>query len=254
MKGVLFDLDGVFYVEKQLIPGGITCLEWLRKQGIPYRFVTNNTTLSRSHLVTKLQSLGLPLAEEDIVSANYAGVLLLTERKVKRCRLILRPDAQLDYPPNCLENPDAIVIGDIGNHWDYDLLNSLMNQVLDGAEIIALHKGRYHEGQSGLVLDSGAFVAALEHATDKQALVVGKPTKKFFELASHSFGCKPKELVMVGDDLINDIEGAQQIGMHAVMVQTGKYRKALVDVSNIAPDGFISSIKEFPKYLQNLMT
>ena len=59
---------------------------------------------------------------------------------------------------------------------------------------------------------------------------------------------------MVGDDLFNDIEGAQQIGMHAVMVQTGKYRKALVDVSNIAPDGFISSIKEFPKYLQNLMT
>ena len=102
--------------------------------------------------------------------------------------------------------PDAIVIGDIGNRWGYDLLNSLMNQVLDGAEIIALHKGRYHEGQSGLVLDSGAFVAALEHATGKQAIVVGKPTQTFFELASHSFGCKPKDLIMVGDDLINDIK------------------------------------------------
>ena len=55
MKGVLFDLDGVFYVEQQLIPGGIACLDWLREQGIPYRFVTNNTTLSRTNLVANLK-------------------------------------------------------------------------------------------------------------------------------------------------------------------------------------------------------
>ena len=250
MKGILFDLDGVFYVEQRLIAGGIECLNWLREQKIPYRFVTNNTTLSRTNLVDKLQGLGLPVAEQDLVSANYAGVLLLAKRNLKRCRLILRPEAQLDYPPNCLDRPDAIVIGDIGNRWDYDLLNALMNQVLDGAEIIALHKGRYHEGPSGLVLDTGAFVAALEHATGKQATVVGKPTKTFFKLASHSFGCKPEDLIMVGDDLINDIKGAQQMGMHAVLVQTGKYRKVLVDKSKIKPEGSISSIRELPNYLQ----
>ncbi|MBF13453.1 MAG: TIGR01458 family HAD-type hydrolase [Legionellales bacterium] len=253
MKGILFDLDGVFYIEERLIPGGIACLNWLRKQNIPYRFVTNNTTLSRTNLVAKLQSLGLPVAEKDIVSANYAGVLLLAQLNLKRCRLVLRPEAQLDYPQNHLEYPDAIVIGDIGNRWDYDLLNTLMNQVLDGAEIIALHKGRYHEGSSGLVLDSGAFVAALEHATGKQAIVVGKPSQTFFELASHSFGCKPEDLIMVGDDLINDIKGAQQMGMHSVLVQTGKYRKTLIDSSNIVPEGSISSIKELPNYLQNRM-
>ena len=253
MKGILCDLDGVFYIEQKLIPGGIACLEWLREQGIPFRFVTNNTTLSRTNLVAMLQGLGLPVAEQDIISANYAGVLLLAQRNLKRCRLVLRPEAQLDYPTNCLERPDAIVIGDIGNRWDYDLLNSLMNQVLDGAEIIALHKGRFHEALGGLVLDSGAFVAALEHATGKQAIVVGKPTQTFFELASHSFSCKPKELVMVGDDLINDIKGAQLMGMHTLLVQTGKYRKALVDESNIVPDGCISSIQELPNYLQNLI-
>ena len=251
MKGILFDLDGVFYVEQQLIPGGIECLNWLREQRIPYRFVSNNTTLSRKNLVDKLQGLGLPVAEQDLVSANYAGVLLLAQRNLKRCRLVLRPEAQLDYPPNCLDHPDAIVIGDIGNRWDYDLLNTLMNQVLEGAEIIALHKGRYHEGPSGLVLDSGAFVAALEHATGKQATLVGKPTQTFFNLASHSFGCKPENLIMVGDDLINDIKGAQEMGMHAVLVQTGKYRKALSDESKIKPEGFISSIKELPNYLRN---
>lgn len=251
MKGVLFDLDGVFYVEQQLIAGGIDCLRWLNERQIPYRFVTNNTTMCRKDLTAKLRRLGLEVDEQEIMSANYAGVLLLDQRGFKRCRLVLRPAAQQDYPTNCLQNPDAIVIGDIGNRWDYDLLNELMNQVLEGAEIIALHKGRYHQGTSGLLLDSGAFVAALEHATGKQAVVVGKPNPTFFELASNTFGCNPDELLMVGDDLINDIGGAMQMGMHAVLVQTGKYRKGLVESSTIQPDGCIPSIKELPAYLQN---
>tara|TARA_B100000925_G_scaffold141577_1_gene106076 strand:- start:6880 stop:7644 length:765 start_codon:yes stop_codon:yes gene_type:complete len=251
MKGVLFDLDGVFYVEQQLIAGGIDCLRWLNERQIPYRFVTNNTTMCRKDLTAKLRRLGLEVDEQEIISANYAGVLLLDQRGFKRCRLVLRPAAQQDYPTNCLQNPDAIVIGDIGNRWDYDLLNELMNQVLEGAEIIALHKGRYHQGASGLLLDSGAFVAALEHATGKQAVVVGKPNPTFFELASNTFGCNPDELLMVGDDLINDIGGAMQMGMHAVLVQTGKYRKGLVESSTIQPDGCIPSIKELPAYLQN---
>ena len=129
-----------------------------------------------------------------------------------------------------------------------------MNQVLEGAEIIALHKGRYHQGASGLLLDSGAFVAALEHATGKQALVVGKPNQTFFELASNTFRCNPNELLMVGDDLINDIGGANQMGMHTVLVQTGKYRKVLVEASSIEPQAYIPSIKELPAYLQNIIT
>ena len=49
MKGVLFDLDGVFYIEQQLIDGGIDCLQWLKDRQIPNRFVTNNTTMCRNH-------------------------------------------------------------------------------------------------------------------------------------------------------------------------------------------------------------
>jgi ribonucleotide monophosphatase NagD (HAD superfamily) len=56
---------------------------------------------------------------------------------------------------------------------------------------------------------------------------------------------------MVGDDLINDIEGAQNAGYHAVLVQTGKYRKALVAQSQIKPSGIISSIAALPGYLSS---
>lgn len=200
IKAVLFDLDGVFYVGKHLIPGGNKTLAWLRNQGVTYRFVTNNTTLSRRALVKRLQDLGLKISEDELLSANYAGVLQLKKMGFKRCRLILGEKAQVDYPDSVKDNPEAIVIGDIGNAWDYTLLNELMNQILDGAELIALHKGRYFQTGSGLQLDSGAFVAALEHATGKKAYVVGKPNPLFFEMASTLLDAQPNEIVMVGDD------------------------------------------------------
>ena len=116
MKGVLFDLDGVFYIEQQLIDGGIDCLQWLKDRQIPYRFVPNNTTMCRKDLTAKLSRLGLEVDEKEIMSANYAGVLLINQRGFKRCRLVLRDAAKQDYPTNCLQKPDAIVIGDIGNN------------------------------------------------------------------------------------------------------------------------------------------
>jgi HAD superfamily hydrolase (TIGR01458 family) len=252
IKGVLFDLDGVFYVGNQLVSGGNETLSWLRSQGIGYRFVTNNTTLSRSALVAKLQHLGLDISENELLSANFAGVLQLHKMGLNRCRLILAQAAQADYPPSIDEKPEAIVIGDIGNDWDYDLLNTLMNQILEGAELIALHKGRYFQTEQGLMLDSGAFVAALEHATGKKAHVVGKPNPAFFEMGSALLDASTNELVMVGDDLINDIEGAQNTGYHAVLVQTGKYRKAIVEQSEIIPDGIITSVAALPNYLSSL--
>lgn len=88
IKGVLFDLDGVFYVGDKLIPGGNETLAWLGAQGIGYRFVTNNTTLSRSALVAKLQHLGLNISENELLSANYAGVLKLQKMGLTRCRLV----------------------------------------------------------------------------------------------------------------------------------------------------------------------
>ena len=128
-----------------------------------------------------------------------------------------------------------------------------MNQLLEGAELIALHKGRYFQTDKGLMLDSGAFVAALEHATGKKAYVVGKPNAAFFEMSTAVLKAATDELIMVGDDLINDIEGAQNAGYYAVLVQTGKYRKDLVDQTQIKPDGIISSIAALPNYLSALI-
>jgi HAD superfamily hydrolase (TIGR01458 family) len=251
IKAFLFDLDGVFYVDDQLLPGANAALKWLEEQQIPYRFITNNTTLPRKKLTDKLNDLGFEVKENQLVSANYAGVLYLKKLALTSCRLVLREAAKTDYKDldTHASAPQAIVVGDIGESWDYSLLNALMNQILEGSKLIALHKGRYFQTEKGLTLDSGAFVAALEHATQTTAVVVGKPQATFFELATQDFDCKREEIAMVGDDLINDIGGAQKMGYRTFMVKTGKFRASLYQQSNIRPDHLIDSIAGLKEYI-----
>ena len=252
IKAFLFDLDGVFYQDNQLLPGANETLDWLRQKKVPYRFVTNNTTLPRQKLTEKLNQMGLQLKASDLVSANYAGLLYLRQQGYKKCRLVLREGAQADYCDfdTTAAQPEAIVIGDIGADWDYALMNELMNQVLKGAQLVALHKGRYFQTQQGLTLDSGAFVAGLEHATQTAAVVVGKPQATFFELATQDLPFAPHQMAMVGDDLINDIGGAQKIGYTTFLVKTGKYRERLFKASAIRPDHLIDNIMKLKQFIK----
>lgn len=70
---------------------------------------------------------------------------------------------------------------------------------MNGADLIAIHKGRYYSRGDGLALGPGPFVAALEYATGKKATVMGKPEQNFFLSALEGLNCQPKEVVMIGD-------------------------------------------------------
>lgn len=245
--GFLFDLNGVFYEDENIIPGANETIDWLKKNSIPHKFISNNSTLSRKLFVEKLKKIGLKINISDVITSNYAGVLTIKKMGLKNCKLIMTEEAKLDYKKFQLQNKkiDAIVIGDIGEKWSFSLMNELMNDVISGAEIIALHKGKYYQSQGKLKIDCGAFVAGLEYSTSKKAISIGKPKKSFFDLAAFDLGTN--KICLVGDDLHNDIEGGQKMGYKTILVKTGKYRQNIFDKSKIKPDFCIPSIKELIK-------
>ncbi len=75
-------------------------------------------------------------------------------------------------------------------------------------------------------MDVGPFAAALEFATGKTARVVGKPSALFFGDALTDMGVTAAEAIMVGDDVVSDVGGAQECGVRGVLVRTGKYKVA----------------------------
>ena len=70
---------------------------------------------------------------------------------------------------------------------------------MDGAKLVATHKSRYFERKDGLAIGPGAFVTALEYASGKEAIVVGKPSPTFYQSVMKDFNCPPSEVVMIGE-------------------------------------------------------
>ena len=75
VRGILLDVDGVLHVSMQPIEGSVEALSWLEQHGYAYRFVTNTTTMARATLAQRLQAVGLPVAEQQLITAPVANCL-----------------------------------------------------------------------------------------------------------------------------------------------------------------------------------
>jgi HAD superfamily hydrolase (TIGR01458 family) len=252
VQGLLFDLDGVLYVGSKPIQGAAETLRRIRAAGLPLRFVTNTSTLSQASLHGKLRGLGFDIEPAEIISAPQAAWMYLERLGRPRCALLLAEDVLRDFSGMVrveIEEADAIVLGDIGENWTYELLNRLFNRMMQGARLIAVHRNRFWQTEAGLRMDIGGFVAALEYCTGREALVMGKPSADFFRVAVDDLGLPSGRCAIVGDDIDMDIGGGQAAGLAGVLVKTGKYRETYAAASAVRPDRIIASVNELPGLL-----
>jgi HAD superfamily hydrolase (TIGR01458 family) len=249
----LFDLEGTLYVGDHPVPGAADALDRLRRRGIPFRLVSNTTSRSRAMLVDRLRGFGIAVEPHEVWTAPLAAARLARERGHGRALALLPEAAWGDLEglevvspaaPRPRTEQGAVVVGDLGAAWTYDLLQHAFTALQDGAELIACSRDRYYRRDDRLVLDAGPFVAALEYATRREAFVAGKPSASFFHAAVESLGLAvpPSEIVMVGDDLWSDVEGAQRAGYTAWAVATGKFRREDLAASGIVPDRVLGSV------------
>ena len=246
VDGFLFDLDGVFYVGDDVVAGAIGTLETLISRNIPYCFITNTTTQSAAALHRKLVALGIPASTNQLVTAPVATRNYLLSQGLTHCHLAVAPAVHEDFSgiEHTEQNPQAVVIGDIGEAWSYPLLDSLFQYLLGGARLIAMHRNKYWQTEQGLHVDIGAFVAGLEYVASTEAVITGKPSAAFFAAALESLGVDESRVVVVGDDVLTDVAGAQSAGLRAALVKTGKYRAELVAGSGVSADWTINSVAD----------
>ncbi len=251
LSAVLLDLDGVLYVEEEPIDGAAAAIAELRAAGLALRFVTNTTARSRAHTRSKLEHLGFAVGERELVTPAALAVAHCRARGHARAALVMNDEVKRDFEEleEVVAHPDAVIIGDLGPAFGYDVLNDAFRAVMDGAELIALQKNRYWLRSDGLSLDVGPFVAAIEYATGTEAFVVGKPARGFFDGVLEDLGVGFGAAAMVGDDIESDIGGALGAGLQAILVRTGKYREDRVRESGITPTAVVDSVAAVPGLL-----
>ena len=254
IKGILLDLEGVLYTGEKLINGAVKTIKYLKQQNLMIRYLTNTTTTSQRLILSKLRKFHIPACKSDIFSPSIAANMYLKEKNIKKIYLLSNKLLREDFADFKVDekNAKAVILGDIYKEFNWEKLNKAFQIIIENnAIIIALHKNKYCRREKKIALDLGPFVESLEYASNKRAIIMGKPEKNFFSLALKDMNLPINQVVMVGDDILSDIGGAKKNNIIAIQVKTGKFQKKDVTTSPNQPDFRINSIADLPNYINS---
>lgn len=254
-NGLLIDLDGVIYQSERIIAGALQTLDWIRQERIPHLFVTNTSSRCRESLLQKFEQFGFTAKLDEVMTPIVAAAEFLKHHELRKIAAFVSADArgdldEFDILADATEAAvDAVVVGDLGEAWDYRRLNLAFRLLMrePAPQLVALGMTRYWRGQDGLLLDVAPFVKALEHAADCEARVVGKPAAAFFDAALARLGRDAAQTFMIGDDIIGDIDAAQRCEIRGIQVRTGKFRETDLE-AGVQVFAILDSIAALPQW------
>jgi HAD superfamily hydrolase (TIGR01458 family) len=235
-KPLLIDLDGVLKLGNYPAPDVNEFFNFINENKIP-ACILSNSTLRTGEMVKEFftsQKIELKIP----VITSFDATLAYVNKNYKKvqvyCRnyLIHHFDGIIDEA-----DPEAIVVGDIEDRWNYQIVNDIFRKVLAGADLVAMHKNKFWNPEGELLIDAGAFITGIEYASGKEAILIGKPSPLYFKAALESIDAKIEDgFFMIGDDIENDITAAQDIGGKGILISTGKTKYPLDENFNIKPD------------------
>ena len=250
---LLIDFDGVLRIGDRPANYLKEFTEYLLNTGIP-ACIISNSTLSHSKSILDFFKDNSIVCKMPVITAADATALYVKQRYKKAavyCADSIKGlfDDVLNY-----KSPEAVVIGDIGKKWNYDIMNEIFKFVYSGADLIAMHKNKFWKTpDEGLLIDAGAFISGIEYATGKKAILIGKPSPLYFQSGLGILGYNTKQnFIMLGDDLETDIKGANDLGAKTILIYTGKTNYPLSKKLEVKPDYEAQNLKEVISILKNI--
>src|ERR1043165_5987455 len=245
-SGFLLDMDGVVYRGSELIPGARRFIERLHNDSIPFMFLTNNSQRTRLDMATKLRRLGIAVSEEQVFTCAMATAHFLREQKRNATAYVIGEGGLISALHDCGiaivdQRPDYVVIGE-GRNVTFEQLETATRMVWNGARLIATNLDPNCPTADGIRPGAGAIVKAIECATGRTALGLGKPSPVMMRMAGRHLGLPPQRITMVGDTMETDVLGGLQMGYTTVLVLTGGTKVEDLDDYPYLPDYVAQSL------------
>ncbi|HEY4278912.1 MAG TPA: HAD-IIA family hydrolase [Conexibacter sp.] len=237
---VLLDLDGCLWVGGEATRNAPQALEALRAAGKRLAFITNDSRSSAEEYVRKLWSLGFRASLEEVVTVGGALQHYLAEQHGARrsSAYVIGPpaifrhvaDAGLRVVNHTPSAPHAeVVVVAWHEGFGYGELRIATQALLGGADFVVAGRDRTFPMPDGMWPATGSIVAALEYASGREALSVGKPEQGIFFTALDRLG--PGRALVVGDRLDADLAGAHAAGLDGAIVLSGATSRAEADAA-----------------------
>ncbi len=251
----LTDMDGVLVRDEQAIPGADRWLGLLRRRGLPFLVLTNNSMYTRRDLSARLHASGLDVPQSAIWTSALATARFLHEQRPSGSALVVGEAGlttalhEVGYTMTD-RSPDYVVVGETRT-YSFERITSAVRAVSAGARFIATNPDPSAPSPDGAVPATGAVAALITRATGVAPYYVGKPNPLMMRSALDELGAHPETAAMVGDRMDTDIVAGLEAGLHTVLVLTGSTAAGDVDRFPYRPSRVVDSIADLADDLED---
>lgn len=243
----LLDMDGVIYVDDELISGSAEFINYLYNQGKKIIFLTNNPSRSVTEHVKKLKKIGIKAKTEQIITSTGSlcyylknkirgitgkSAYVIGSKQFKNS--ISKTGINIVNPKDSFR-PDYVIMGGHKN-FNCSEVDIASRFIRNGAKLIASNRDPYYPSKYGFSPGTGALLSSIEVASGKKAITTGKPEKYIFQLCLKLTGVKKNRTVIIGDSLETDILGGINFGIYTVLTLSGVTGKKNLKQSTIKPN------------------
>ncbi len=246
--GILIDMDGVIYGGEILIPGADKFIATLRKDDIPFMFMTNNSQRNPLEVVRKLKKLGIDVEEKHVYNSAMATGKFLAGQIPKGTAYVLGEGGLLtslhEHGIRLVDtDPDFVVLGE-GRNFTLEMVQRAVDMILAGAKFITTNRDPSPKKKGWNNLGIAATTAMIEEATGKKAFVIGKPSPVMMRSARKALGLETAFTTVIGDTMDTDIQGGVNMGYKTILVLSGISKKDELVHYAFKPDMIVNSVND----------
>jgi 4-nitrophenyl phosphatase len=248
-KGYLIDLDGTMYRGKEVIKEAGDFVRRLKEKGLPYLFVTNNSSRRPEQVAEKLQTFGISAEKEQVFTTSMATAQFIADKKPGSTAYVIGEEgirSALEEKGITLQEdkPDFVVVG-IDRGINYEKLALACLGVRDGATFISTNGDIAIPTERGLLPGNGSLTSVVTVSTQTQPIFIGKPESIIMEQAIEVLGVSKEETLMVGDNYDTDIKAGMNAGLDTLLVHTGVTTKEILQQMEEQPTYVINTLDEW---------
>jgi 4-nitrophenyl phosphatase len=237
LKGFMFDLDGTLLLSDrslggyEVLPGAVEVLSTLKERAIPYVVLTNGSAYPPVEQAGRLRKLGLPVADEQMLTPSSVTADLMSRHGIKRALVLgtrgvghALAEAGIEIvftgEPRASE-VDAVYVG-----WHPECgmkdIEAACQGIWAGAKLYVASDVPFFATKQGRSIGySYAIVGAVRRMTKAPMILTGKPSMHALRFVAKKLGVTVRAIGVLGDDPAVEVVMARRGGATAFGVTTG---------------------------------
>ncbi len=228
--------------------GAVEFVGELRSSGRRHLFLTNNSSRTREEYVSLLSSFGIESSPAQIVTSALAASRYVADRHSGSSVFVIGEEGlrrELDGcgVPIVAEPPADLVVVGIDWSFNYEKLRLASFAIRSGARFISTNRDATFPTEKGLYPGAGSIVSAIQTASGRRPLNIGKPSRRIFDLCARMLGLEQSRIAVIGDRVETDIVGAKRSGMGGILVLTGVTSESDLGDLPAQPDLVVESVR-----------